>query len=193
MTTALLVIPPHSIRATLIQHSPRDVDGGFPRASDPAFRPQQILPSEGRGRACLFSGQESHPEDLPSLAGILPAVGSSPPPQAACFLESFPLQIVSFLMGSRDQLPRGFALAVSSAATWNEPGPFPGRGPCSFLRAAVRPHPLSPSSHQCLGELSDARSSSGVPKAFLGAGARPHHAVRSVRLQGGLSCPGPQS
>ena len=32
--------------------------------------------------------------------------------------------------------PGAFALAVSSAATWNEPGPFPGRGPCSFLRAA---------------------------------------------------------
>lgn len=89
--------------------------------------------------------------------------------------------------------PGAFALAVSSAATWNEPGPFPGRGPCSFLRAAVRPHPLSPSPHQCLSELSDAQSSSGVPKAFLGAGARPYHAVRSVRLQGGLSCPGPQS
>ena len=60
MTTAL-VIPPHSIRTALIQGSPRDVDGGFPRASDPGPQTSADPPIRGprKGVSVLWAGVSS--------------------------------------------------------------------------------------------------------------------------------------
>lgn len=61
MTTALLVIPPHSIHAALIQRSPRDVDGRFPRASDPGLQTSADPPIRGprKGVSVLWAGVSS--------------------------------------------------------------------------------------------------------------------------------------